>query len=186
MLIQLFHVKVSFVKAFTCSPPLGHDVLLSWFCFYSSIQFFIVFVSILCTNQLLLLQQTPITTRQAEKKQTQWIEMKLQTRHIQIFFNVSDKRFRHMYFSRVCGTMVIMFFWICEGKPWSQAFQPVCGEDGTTYTSGCLAKYFGVKADCDGGCPCDGGCVCQEVHQPVCGENGKTYSNRCKATCWPT
>ena len=78
-------------------------------------------------------------------------------------------------------TNMVMFFWICEGKPW-KAFQPVCGEDGTTYTSGCLAKYFGVKVDCYGGCPC-GSCVCQEVYQPVCGEDGKTYANRCNAEC---
>ena len=77
---------------------------------------------------------------------------------------------------------LMMFLWMCEGKSWSGVFQPVCGENGITYPSSCLTKFFHVKVDCDGVCPCNR-CVCPAIYQPVCGEDGKTYSNSCEAGC---
>eukprot|EP00042_Codosiga_hollandica_P058610 m.886292 g.886292 ORF g.886292 m.886292 type:complete len:2020 (+) comp59908_c0_seq2:178-6237(+) len=63
-----------------------------------------------------------------------------------------------------------------------QQFHLVCGSDGRTYQSPCIAGCHGISSFTGGVCPADA-CSCPATYQPVCGENGVTYGNPCLASC---
>lgn len=71
-----------------------------------------------------------------------------------------------------------------------EVWSPVCGCDGITYSSECVAYYYaGVTSFTNG--ECIGDCIdpnqidinvlCPDVWSPVCGCDGITYSNECAA-----
>lgn len=61
---------------------------------------------------------------------------------------------------------------------------PVCGDDGITYSNGCNATCAGAAIVSVGDCRADGGaCDCGQAHDPVCAINGITYENACSASC---
>ena len=62
--------------------------------------------------------------------------------------------------------------------------EPVCGEDGITYSSQCKAECAGVKVLAAGIClPVKPVCDCPDTGLPVCGKDGITYNNSCLAEC---
>lgn len=72
---------------------------------------------------------------------------------------------------------------VCSNK-----FEPVCGSDGTTYTSQCYieanncATGAEVTKAYDGFCvpgPCDAEYRCRRNRDTVCGTNDRTYLNAC-------
>ena len=72
----------------------------------------------------------------------------------------------------------------------TQEVDPVCGVDGVTYSSGCIATCIhNVAVFAEGACdidtptPCPADPACSYEYEPVCGVDGRTYSNACVAAC---
>ena len=75
----------------------------------------------------------------------------------------------------------------------TRKLDPVCGADGVSYNSPCLATCRQrTRVACRGRCPCSAPTgqakqldtvagKCPRQIQPVCGENGRDYMNECLA-----
>lgn len=65
-------------------------------------------------------------------------------------------------------------------------YAPVCGENGHTYASSCVAACSGVTVASDGDCSRKMRrqvCACTSDFTPVCATNGLIYTNECQAGC---
>lgn len=76
----------------------------------------------------------------------------------------------------------------CEEAPVGcvcpEIYDPICGEDGHTYSSACHAACKGIDKEHKGECkkPVTD-CICTKEYRPVCGTDGQTYGNKCMAEC---
>lgn len=76
----------------------------------------------------------------------------------------------------------------CENLPCACTliYAPVCGENGRTYASSCVAACSGVTVVRDGECARHARrqvCACTSEVNPVCAVNGIIYANKCQADC---
>lgn len=83
-----------------------------------------------------------------------------------------------------------------SGRPYSGCscdftFNPICGENGVTYSNYCRAACKNVKPVHYGQCGAisydsdpRNVCQCDFSHFPVCGVNGITYENSCVSACF--
>ncbi|TRY70765.1 hypothetical protein TCAL_08242 [Tigriopus californicus] len=80
-----------------------------------------------------------------------------------------------------------------SGCPCIALYQPVCGENGQSYSNSCVAECNDVTVQCEGKCPCAEDPVidfpgpieepqpCPKLLKPVCTENDNTFDNECEA-----
>ena len=60
-------------------------------------------------------------------------------------------------------------------------YNAVCGHNGRTYESVCVADCANTKSVSSGFCK--NGCKCGHYFKPVCGRDGASYDNACKLEC---
>ena len=68
---------------------------------------------------------------------------------------------------------------MCNVRPCTNRFVPVCGSDSRTYANACFAERLGMRIEYAGVCE-ELGRNCPNDYKPVCGMDGQTYDNECQ------